>query len=447
MNLETKWTSKKQFFFFFFLTYFFLFCFPFPFDIFTGFFEKSFMFLSKKTGSHLCLEISTIFHKMFFWWDSLLLQVTTLIAKNVFSIDQPILNKRTGSSDKLFNFIRIFFIINLSLLTAIASHFINNKYKNFPRLLSFLITACRYFVAIMLIKYGFTKVFQNQFPTPYLARYVQQFGDSSPEGLAWFFMGYSKEFKVFTGVVEIICAIFLLFRNTKLLGAVLSVLVCTVIFTMNLCYDIPVKLFSGHLLAFSLFLVLLDYKNLWLFFVKGKSTKIKAHPYFFANYKRKNLFLYLKWFIILFVFLSTAYGEANKHNQTVKHLASIPLYGIYNLKSKTLNNKTIPLIYNDSSQWKQLIIYNDNWAAIKFLNDSIINLNFIIDTNNNKIICKNWDKAISLLFDYKLENDTLTLFSQKKIDTVCEKFIRFNETNFLLNSREFHWLTETPLNK
>jgi hypothetical protein len=238
----------------------------------------------------------------------------------------------------------------------------------------------------------------------------------------------------------------LFFRNTKLLGALLSVSVCTVIFVMNLCYDIPVKLFSGHLLLFSIFLVLLDYKKLLLFFVKGEKTHLNIESFYFESSEKKRLYISIKWFIILTSFFIPAYGELNKNSVNSANLSTIPLYGIYNIKTKILNSQIIPLIYNDTLQWKQIVIYSRNNASVKFLNDSIKNYIIDVDTTKKKIGFQLLKDTIKY-FDYTKIANAFTLTESKKGDTILQQFIRIDEADFLLNSRGFHWINETPFNK
>ena len=50
--------------------------------------------------------------------------------------------------------------------------------------------------------YGFAKVIPSQFTTPGLGRLLTPYGDSSPMGLVWTFMGFSPVFTIFTGAAE-----------------------------------------------------------------------------------------------------------------------------------------------------------------------------------------------------------------------------------------------------
>src|SRR5206468_1346164 len=75
------------------------------------------------------------------------------------------------------------------------------------------------FGAFGVLGYGISKVFFGQFPLPFPGRLVQRFGDASPMGLMWTFMGASPAYVFFAGAMETIGAGLLLFRRTTTLGA------------------------------------------------------------------------------------------------------------------------------------------------------------------------------------------------------------------------------------
>src|SRR5439155_23903336 len=103
--------------------------------------------------------------------------------------------------------------------------------------------------------YGWNKIMPLQFPPPGPDRLLMTYGESSPMGLLWTFMGASKPYVMFSGLTEAAGGLLLLFRRTSLLGGLLSAAVLTNVVLMNFCYDVPVKLYSARLLLMALFVV------------------------------------------------------------------------------------------------------------------------------------------------------------------------------------------------
>jgi hypothetical protein len=75
-----------------------------------------------------------------------------------------------------------------------------------------------------------------------LIQLVQTYGDMSPMGVLWKFMGQSPYYQSFTGLVELLAGLFLCFRFTYLLGLTLGFLAFSQVFALNLFFDVPVKL-------------------------------------------------------------------------------------------------------------------------------------------------------------------------------------------------------------
>ena len=110
----------------------------------------------------------------------------------------------------------------------------------------------RFFLIEILFAYGFAKVFPLQFAVPSSFRLNQQLGDMSPMGLLWTFMGFSTPYQMFTGAVEVLAGLLLVTRRTTLLGALVTMASMTQVFVLNMCFDVPVKLYSFTYLVMAL---------------------------------------------------------------------------------------------------------------------------------------------------------------------------------------------------
>jgi len=132
----------------------------------------------------------------------------------------------------------------------------------------------RYYVGLYMIIYGVIKILGEQFRFPSLEQLGQTYGDSSPMGLLWTFMGYSKVYTFFSGVCEFIGGFLLLFRRTTALGSLISIGVMINVVMMNFCYDIPVKLFSTHLVLISIVILSPDIKRICDFFILHKVSSL-----------------------------------------------------------------------------------------------------------------------------------------------------------------------------
>ena len=71
-------------------------------------------------------------------------------------------------------------------------------------------------------------------------------------GVLWFSIGASPAYEIFIGLAEVGGGLLLFLPATAQLGAMMGLMNSIAIFTLNMTYDVPVKLFSFHLVLMSL---------------------------------------------------------------------------------------------------------------------------------------------------------------------------------------------------
>ena len=125
-------------------------------------------------------------------------------------------------------------------------------------------TYLRYVLALAMLGYGLAKVNMagNQFPEVNEYRLNNTWGETSPMGLVWGFMGASRPYTIFAGMGEVVAAALLIWRHTALLGAIVAVAVMTNVVMLNYCYDVPVKIDSTHLTLMGLLILVPDARRL-----------------------------------------------------------------------------------------------------------------------------------------------------------------------------------------
>lgn len=126
----------------------------------------------------------------------------------------------------------------------------------FRKPILYLELAARWYVFLMLTIYGIGKLaggqfYRKGFLPPRLAHTA--LADVSGFELAWTFMGYSSTYVAFVGLSQIVGAVLLLFRQTKLFGIAILIPVLLNIVVFDVVFDVPV----GALASASLYLSLL----------------------------------------------------------------------------------------------------------------------------------------------------------------------------------------------
>ena len=343
---------------------------------------------------------------------------------------------------------QVFLIFIFAIVGTVIWTFLDRKRENYIRSLYWHMVAIRYYLGLFMIVYGTAKVFQSQFPFPALEVLSQTYGDSSPMRLVWTFMGYSASYNFFTGGGEILGGVLLFFRKTKTLGALIVIGVMANVAMLNFSYDVPVKLFSTHLILFASFILSFDLKRVIDFFIRNKAVPAANLTPPNDSDGMRTVRIILKSLFLggaLLIFGIRGYQGTKRYGNRSPKPA---LYGIYDIETYVINGDTVPAIWKDSSRWKQLML-DKRFATIKKMDDQVIWYAFEEDTikntvtfstfgNDNELGVFTYEKRDSNYFEFNgnFETNTLKLITKYK-----------SPNDFLLVNRGYHWINEYPYNR
>ena len=130
------------------------------------------------------------------------------------------------------------------------------------RQLSALSVGLRAALICWLYNYGLAKFNFGQFGLLAPGQLSYTYSESSPMFLLWTFMASSPGYQLVAGFAEVLPALLLLHRRTVTLGALIAAVTMTNVFALNMLYDVPVKLFSFHLLLAATVLAAFDHARL-----------------------------------------------------------------------------------------------------------------------------------------------------------------------------------------
>ncbi len=366
------------------------------------------------------------------------------IAKNIFSITRDFSSKGYGSGDTTYQYLLIVLLFFIALLSTLIWSIVDAKRASYNNMNYGFLVFLRIVLVYYLLVYGIIKVFHIQMIPPTYSQLIQPLGEMSPMRLAWVFMGFSKGYSMFAGGMEVLAALLLISRRTQTLGAMVAVAVMTQVFIMNLCFDIPVKLFSFHLLAFSCIVLLSDFNRFFSFLFLNKTPKeVSIYPK--RNKEATKVIPIVKIAVVsLFIwfFSSTSVSRSERFMERLNPYMA----GIWQVNSFKKNTETDISSNDDDKRWKNLVVSYKGAMGIQMMNDSIVYYKTKIDTIAKSIVFSK--DSIDSKFDYRLSNEQ-RLFLRGIInkDTLEIELNRKTKQDFLLTSRGFHWINEYPLNK
>ncbi|MFC1222797.1 hypothetical protein ACFE6N_03250 [Pedobacter sp. BG31] len=354
-----------------------------------------------------------------------------------------------GSGDTSYDWILLLFIFLVSVIGSIIWSVLDRKRKSYHAAYYWLVVLVRFYLAFTLILYGAIKVIKLQFPDPSLMRLLQPFGDASPMGLAWTFLGFSKGYNIFMGIIEV-SAILLLFRRTVVIGAFLSLAATVHVMAMNYFFDVPVKLLSTALVVMCLFILAPHFLKLYRFFIKYESQQLEQM--YRPEFKKKWLYYTAYGVKYLYIAASLLFLISSLIDQRKTYGSAAPkpfMYGIYNVEHMRFKGKILEPLTTDSTRWKQLIINYPGYARIKKMNDSTANFTTVFDQAKKILVLKSTDKdSAKYVLNYIITGkDKLTLSGLTEKDSISVSFKRKDLKDFKLINRRFHWISEYPYNR
>ena len=180
-------------------------------------------------------------------------------------------NLSYATSDSLL----MFQVVLIALVSGfIVGCFLGRKLEQ-QKTLTILKTIIAYILSFYLFKYGFDKLFFNQFYFPEPNILHTPVGHLSKDILFWSSMGSSYWYTVFMGIIEIVPAFLFLRKKTRLLGSFISFGILLNVWAINFGFNISVKLLSSLLLLLSLYLVSFSYKRVYFVFTNNKIDEVE----------------------------------------------------------------------------------------------------------------------------------------------------------------------------
>jgi hypothetical protein len=213
----------------------------------------------------------------------------------------------------------------------------------------------RFALGSTLISYGALKAIPLQMPYPSLARLVEPFGHFSPMGVLWSSIGVSRPYEIFTGCAELTAGILLFIPSTVTLGALVS-LGCTIqIFTLNMAYDVPVKLFSFHLFMMSLFLLTPDARRLLNVLVLDRPADRSPVPTPGGTARAIRIGVILQIVFGAYLVGMNIRGSLQGWKQYGGGAPRSPIYGIWNVAYMSIDDVERAPLITDYDRWRRVV--------------------------------------------------------------------------------------------
>jgi hypothetical protein len=372
--------------------------------------------------------------------------IIPLISKHVLHLSEPVALSFTGSSDKLYDWVQLLCIFVFSVVGTVVWALLDRKRENYIQLHKWFRIWIRFALASTMIQYGAMKLIPNQMDMTFY-RLLEPFGHASPMGMLWAFMGASTGYEIFTGCVEVLGGILLVIPWIASLGAFVTLAATIQVFTLNMFFKVPVKIFSFHPILLSVFLIASDVSRLIKMLVLNRKTEPVVTPPLFRK----------KWLNWTAVALQAALGVylvfvyLNYNIQSYKRddgAPKPPLYGIWQVDDFELDGETRPPLLTDPVRWRRVMFEDPNDFVFQRMDDKLRDFSLQLDDQKKTMTLgkrndENWKAQLN--FDHPASN---RLMLQGEFDghRIQVQLTQMDPSEFPLIHSDFHWIQEHPTN-
>lgn len=441
------WHPARRFGFRLMVSYFVLYSLPFPFSTIPW------------VGNHLQQGVRWL-------W----IQGAEVLAAPVFGIEGELFVGPTGSGDTTFDYLLLVMTSALALLVAAVWTLLDRKRTDYRRAAAYVEVAVRYVLGLVMLSYGFAKLIPTQFTVPSLERLLQPLSDFSPMGLLWTFMGFSQPYTIFAGFSEVLGGTLLFFRRTRMLGAMVVVAVMSNVVMMNFSYDVPVKLYSMHLLLMALGLLALDARRLTAFFFKNESVPPAEEP----KLAPLRWVRVAGWTVALLLVGNAVWGGITGGWEIYHSWGAgrerPALYGIHDVERFVANGEELPPLLTDEVRWKALVVDRalpTRWGKEEFpgrisvvhmdghrvshpvmLDEEAGTITRVPDEQPNLEAAREAGVEITDVLRYERpEEGVLEVTGTWQGEEIEVRLAERDLSELELTGRGFHWINEVPYNR
>ncbi len=368
------------------------------------------------------------------------------VESHVFHLSHVGAAAMNGSGDTTYAYVETFCALVAACVVTLIWSLLDRKRTNYVRLHQWFRLGVRLMLGAAMLLYGAAKVIPSQMPAPYLASLLESYGDSSPMRLLWTFIGASKPYEIFCGASEMLGGILLFVPALVTLGSLICIAVLTNVFILNMCYDVPVKLYSFHLLLMAVFLAAPELRNLMdLFLFKRRVELSKPLPLFRRAWLNRTI-LALQLLAGVGLATMSLYGA----HQHARQLAiKSPYYGAWSVEEYVVDGNVQPLALSEATRWRRVILDNPQRFTLQFVDAP--QQKFLLKLDDSKKVFTltklgdaDWKADLAL---HHPSNDVLLLDGQIDGHLIHARLHREENRKFLLTSRGFHWINEYPNNR
>jgi hypothetical protein len=368
---------------------------------------------------------------------------------NLLRIAHPITNTSTGSGDRTADWVVVLVLLVIAIIVTAIWTIAAKARTHYGRSFTWFRLFIRLALATTMLSYGWVKLIPLQMPILDLHRLVQPYGTLSPMGVLWSFVGSSPTYEIFIGSIEVTSGLLLFWPRTVVIGAMMCLMDAVQIFSLNMMYDVPVKLFAFHLILISLVLLAPNLSRLYEFLILHRNSALRTEPPIGRTPARRRNALIAQLTYGLVVAGLVGFGAVRGWTLYGGGAPRSPLFGIWNVDQMAVDGEVRPPLLTDSTRWRRVVIQNARALRFQRMNDTFGSYGATIDSIHQTVLLTSLDstKTKSSLTYQRPTNERLLIDGTLDGHPVHMELTFVDPDSFQQRSRGFHLVSEFPFNR
>jgi hypothetical protein len=377
-------------------------------------------------------------------YESLWQNLVPWVGKHVLHLSHEIMTSANCSGDTVYDYVRVLCFLALAFAGSLLWSFLDRSRANYQRLYPWLRSYVRLSLGAAMLMYGAGKIFRVNFQQPNFYKLLEPLGDFSLMGLLWNSMGASRGYTIFVGCLQMFAGILFFVPRLTTPGALVGLAVFSNVFALNLCYNLPLKLSSFHLLLACLFLVLPDARRLVNFFLLNRSVASSHEAALFSHRRLNTGVLVAQLTLGGFLICSDLYQTHDFEKRNFSMASRPPFYGIWTVDEFKFGGKVLPPLLTDETRWQRVVFQFPKEVGIQSMNGAWTAHWVRRDmTKKTLTIEKLNDPEKELEFTFSNpDSRSLTLEGSDGGNEIRVKLHRVGEKQFALLGGDFHWIND-----
>lgn len=376
------------------------------------------------------------------WQMTVLGPAVSWVGRHVFGVE-AVLHQDSGSGDQTAIWVMVFCLLVVAVIGTAVWSWLDRRRRDYSRLWAWFLTFVRLCVAGQMLFYGFAKLIPTQMPAPPLAALLRPYGDFSPASVLWLQVGSSYPYEMALGAVEVVAGLLLFLPRTGTLGALLGVASMAQVFLLNMTFDVPVKILSGHLLLMGLVLLAPQYRRLADFLVLQRTTEPAVQPALFADARANTIAARAQVALGIWMVAGCVLTGWQSWSEYGGGRAEPEFYGIWTVSRFDVDGKTAPPLTTDQDRWQRVVFDLPGVVTYQRMDGELVDAPVEVDGDDVTVSGPD-GSALATLTASRPTPEQLQLTGELSGRDVTIWLDRLDLDQFTLRNRGFNWVQEYP---